>query len=498
MAEDLNAEMVPGGNRRLRESLLVTGTRDLCDNSEDLLFLWEGFMAEGYPDAGHPRVAELERLLLGDLPASQAAPLIAHLIRGCAECKAKMEPLAATVLGSVQPLTEPALDQDSQYDFPLFKAFASARRYARTMALEGSGAPEPRLREVPSPEALSQKQLAARDRSRIEALLQRCRALRSSDPEMMVLTAELAVSWAERLGAGTASDESTLDLQARAWAELGNAHRVADDFPSAESDMARAMAKAERGSGDPRLLARLMDLTASLYKDQRRFEEARRLLDLVYAICEREGDVEGEARALVSMGVSAGYAFEIEEAIHLLTRGIALLDGLRNPRLVSVAVHNLIWCLVEDGRPAQAHQLFLQSKALFARHAEPLEMVKSNWMEGRIAAALGDDACAEARFLEARARFDEVQLSYEVALVSLDLAALWLKAGRTAEIRELIDQTITIFQTRQIRREATGMLLVLREALWQERATEALLRTVASDLLRLEESPAPKSKARSS
>lgn len=453
-------------------------------------------MAEGDPGDRHPRTAELERLLLGDLSASQAAPLVAHLIRGCATCRAKIAPLAATVLSSGRG--RPAQDQDSQYDFPLFKAFANARRYANTMARENSNADrEPMLREVPSLEVLTQKDLASRDRSRCEALLERCRALRSTDLEMMVLTAELAVSLAERLGAVAPSDPADADLQARAWAELGNAHRVADDFAGAESALARAVEKAGRGSGDPRLLARLMDLTASLYKDQRRFDDARRLLDLVYAVYEREGDTHGMARALISMGISTGYASEVEESIHLLTRGIALLDKSREPRLVQVAIHNLIWCLVEGGRLGQAHQLFQQSQALFTCYAAPLDLVKSQWLEGRIAAGIGDDALAEMRFLEVRARFDEVQLSYEVALVSLDLATLWLKAGRTAEIRKLIDQTITIFQTRKIRREALGMLLVLRDAVRQERATTELLRTVALDLLRLEEAPVPKGMERS-
>jgi tetratricopeptide (TPR) repeat protein len=455
-------------------------------------------MAEGDPGARHPRTAELERLLLGDLSASQAAPLVAHLIRGCATCRKKMAPLAATVLGSGRSRLEPAPDQDSQYDFPLFKAFASARRYASTMAREGSEPDRlPRLREVPNPEVFSPAERVARDWSRCEALLERCRALRSSDPEMMVLTAELAVSLAERLGAETADDPSTTDLQAKAWAELGNARRVADDFPGAETDLARAVEKAGRGTGDPRLLARLMDLTASLYKDQRRFEEARHLLDLVYAIHEQLGDARGTARTLLSMAVSAGDACRVEEAIQLVTRGIALLDGAREPKLMLVAIHNLIWYFVEDGKPAQAHQLFLQSRALFIRHAEPLDLARSHWLEGRIAAGIGDAARAELRFLEARAQLDKAHLSYDVALVSLDLAALWLKAGRTAEIRKLIDQTITIFRNRKIRREALGMLLVLRDALRQERATEALLRTVASDLLRLEEAPAPKSEARS-
>src|ERR1700681_1614461 len=155
-------------------------------------------MAEGDPGARHPRTAELERLLLGDLSPSQVASVVAHLIHGCDSCRAKMAPLAPAILGSIHNLPEPALDDGSQYDFPLFKAFTSARRYASTMAREGSGADrEPLLREVPSLEALSQKERLSRDRSRCEALLEQCRALRSSDLEMMVLTAELAVSLAE-------------------------------------------------------------------------------------------------------------------------------------------------------------------------------------------------------------------------------------------------------------------------------------------------------------
>jgi len=317
--------------------------------------------------------------------------------------------------------------------------------------------------------------------------MERCRALRSSDLEMMVLAAELAVSLAEHLDAGTEEGRATADLRAQAWAELGNARRVADDFEGAESALSRAMEEARGGSGDPLLLARLMDLTASLYKDQRRFDDAARLLDLVYTIYEREGDIHGMARTLISMGISAGYAFEIQESIHLLTRGIALLGGTRDPKLAAVAIHNLIWSLVEYGRPAQAHQLFLQSKAFYARHAGPLEMVKSLWLEGRIAAALGDDILAEQRFRQTQIQFDKAHLLYDMALVSLDLASLWLRAGRTREILAVVSDTIGIFRSRGIHREAIGMLTVLRDALRKDRITEAMIRGVATQLMRLEE-----------
>ena len=67
-------------------------------------------------------------------------------------------------------------------------------------------------------------------------------------------------------------------------------------------------------------LAHLMDLTASLYSDQRRFDEARLLLDAVYAIYERAGDRHSAGRALISKGISANYAFDIEDA-QLLSPG---------------------------------------------------------------------------------------------------------------------------------------------------------------------------------
>ncbi len=232
-----------------------------------------------------------------------------------------------------------------------------------------------------------------------------------------------------------------------------------------------------------------MDLTASLHTDQRRFNEALQLLDGVYAIYHNAGDWHSAGRALISKGVSTGYAFNVEDAVHLISQGLGLIDAGRDPKLAMVGIHNLIWCMVENGQAVQANQLFAHSRALFSSYIERLDALKATWLEGRIAAALGDASRAEQRFVEARTSFEEAELPYEVALVSLDMAALWLRAGRTADTRQVIDETISIFQARKIRREAIGMLIMLREALQKDEATEALLRTVASELLQLQDIP---------
>jgi tetratricopeptide (TPR) repeat protein len=443
-------------------------------------------MAEGDRGDHHPTPAELDRFLLGEMSPRQAAPVLAHVIKGCDQCRRRMQPLAAAMFGTSDDLPEPRVG--TEYDFPLFKAFAAVRRFSGVLTdseAEGEAAASD-LREA-SPAETSSGTRAERDWALCEQLLEECKILRHKDPETMVSTARLAVTLAERLDPGCQGLAMVTDLQARARAELGNAHRIADDLAGAESYLASALVLSGQGTGDPLLLAHLMDLTSSLYTDQRRFDEALQLLDMVYAIYQQKGDVHAAGRALISKGVSVGYAYDVEEAVRLFIRGLGLIDAGRDPKLAMVGCHNLIWCLVESGQAATARQLFTHCQGFFATHLERLDVVKSVWLEGRIAAALGEDERAERCFRDARSSFQELELLYEVGLVALDMASLWLRAGRTAEVKTLIDRTISIFRARKIRREAIGMLLVVREAFQKDQATEALLRTTAIELLRLED-----------
>jgi tetratricopeptide (TPR) repeat protein len=444
-------------------------------------------MAEGDRD-NHPGPAELDRFLLGEMSPRQAAPILAHLIRGCERCKAAMEPLAAVMLGFGPQVQEPSPESGAEYDFPLFKAMATARRYAATAApvqAKGHARRAPALKEASLPASPGEPR-PDQAWERCQRLIEMCRALRYSDPDTVVLTANLAVVLSERLDPGIAGAVALADLQACALAELGNAKRIADDLAGAESDLSRAVVRAAQGTGNPLFLARLMDLTASLFTDQRRFEEARLLLDSVYTIYEREGDRNSAGRTLISKGMSANYAFNNEEALQLFVQGLALIDPASDPKLAMIGIHNLIWSLIECGQAPLASRLFEQSRELFSVHFEHMDAVRVLWTEGRLAMALGNYERAEQLFRTARASFEGARLPYEVALVSLDMASLWLREDRTAEIKGLIDETISIFQARGIRREAIGMLLVLREALQKEQATEAMLRTVTVQLQRLD------------
>lgn len=441
----------------------------------------------------HPRPAELESFLLGELSAAEAARVVAHLLTGCEHCRLAMEPLASVVLApDLAPEPEAGSDYH-EYDFPLFRAFAAARRYVATRTNERAEADRDRddlpLREVPLPDPLDDRSRGARDWQRCEQLIARSLELRRSSPEAMIATASLAVGLAEGIAQEVAGPFALADLQARAWAERGNARRIADDLPSAEADLAQALEKTARGTGDPRLLARLMDLTASLRTDQRRFGEAFQLLDWVYGIHRELGESHEAGRALISKSNAAAYALDLDEAVRLLGQGLALVDADREPRLVLAAVHNLLSHLVDSGHISQAGRVFRESRDLYSAYAGPIERLKARWLEGRIELGMGDVVEAERAFLDVRRGFEQSDLPYDMALVALDLAALWLEQGRNREIQILLDDTVTVFQVREIHREAIAALLMLREAFERERATAALLRSVAAELQRLEGQP---------
>ncbi len=443
-------------------------------------------MDEGDRRRHHPSPAELDRFLLGEMSPRQAAPVLAHLIHGCAECQRKLEPLASVMLGAPSQLPEPSSESSgNEYDFPLFKAFASARRYASARAVEERRAPAvPTLKEVvtPRPPAL-EADATGRDWTRCERLIERCRALRHTDPESMVLTAMLAVTLSERLSPSLSGRAALADLQAYALAELGNSQRIVEDLPSAEATLSAAVDRAGQGTGDPRLLAYLMDLTASLYTTLRRYDEALRLRDVVYAIYAKVGDRHLVGNALISKGFTLMNALRAEEGIPFLTQGLTMIDAARDPRLVMAGVFNLIWSLLECGKAAQAQSLFGYIQAFFSTQLERVDAIRSVWLEGRIAAALGEEEHAERCFREVLASYEEVRMPGYVAMVSIDLAILCLRAGRNAEIAPLIEETIAAFRSFGIHREVIGTLLVVHEALKKSQVTEALLRSAGAELL---------------
>lgn len=323
-----------------------------------------------------------------------------------------------------------------------------------------------------------------------ESLIARSQACRYQDPEQMVLLAERAVAVADGLDPMEYGRELVGDLRARAFAELSNAYRVADDLETAERMLRRAVDWSTRGTQDPLLLARIMRLAAALRGSQRRFPEALSLLDAVYTLYERHGDRSNAGRAMISKGLYTGYNNDPEGAIQFLYDGLAMINPLTDPKLVLSAVHNLVNFLADCGRFQEAHRLLRRSRRAYFAAGDRLNLIKMYWIEAKIYAGLGKLDKAEKAFLKTQQEFESVGLAYNAALVSLDLSSVLLEQGKSREAAVLIEQMITIFRSRRVAREALAALLLLRESLDAERNSLALLQTVRGYLKRLESKPA--------
>lgn len=427
----------------------------------------------------HPTPAELESFLHGRLGADRVRSIVLHLVRGCASCRAAATPLLRMMLGPSISALSPR--EETAYDRAIDRAFANLREKkdqaaVTTVSLLADGG-EP-LSPGGNP--------GLDDLSLFEDFLARSWALRYQDPEKMVELACFAVSVAARLSTRLYGPQRVKDLQCRAWTELANAHRVADELDSAESALSRAAELYLDGSGDELLGVRLYDVYASLCADRRRFASALEAIDTVHDVYEKRGDAHGTGRALISKGIYTGYAGHPEEAIRLLENGLVRIDDRREPGLAFLAVHNQLCFLVDLERYEEARKVLVRSRSRCEPALGRVSRIKLRWLEGRIHAGLERFEKAEQDFRAVRHDFEQAGLGYNAALASLDLAAVFLRRGDAAEAKRTALAAIEVFHALHIQREALTAVLLLESALERGIATIALLEKVADFLRRSE------------
>jgi tetratricopeptide (TPR) repeat protein len=430
---------------------------------------------------------EVADFLAGRLDRAGRRRMLLHLMTDCARCRRRIEPL----LGE-EPWTGAEPVAEEQYDEILSRAVASARSLTKRWEKETAKLDQALilLEEVPGGPGDSKfpyrQAQALHGWPLCEALLRKSYEARFSDPKRMLSLAESAASVAKNIRLERYPWPGFVaDLRARAFAELGNAFRVNDRFTSAEKAFGEALKSLDQGTGDPLLQARVLDLLASLRSDQRRLEDAISLLDQVHELYLEAGDQHLAGRALVSKGISTHYLGQPQQAVGVLQQGMKLLDSERDPQLVSVAQQGLLHALTNCGEYQQASRLLLRSGLREAFGAEPLNLLKLRGVEGKIHAGLGRLATAERAFSQVREEFLRIGQFYEAALVGLELAAVWLRQGRAAEVQELAAEMHEIFDELGVEREAAKAFYFVREACRTQAVNLLLIERIRAFLERL-------------
>ena len=361
----------------------------------------------------HVTDQDLQAFVAGTLDRASRGRLLAHLLSGCPACRARTDPLARLLEGDddAPPPSLPAA-AESAYEGVLDRFLREARGLEERARREHA-ARDRFLAAVVRPLALSPEEVLDRieaeglpPRPCVEALLTLSYEERARNPNMMLRLALAARIAADNLQksekAGLYFPSETADLQARAWGELANALRVNEDQSTAEQALTRAAAARAAGSGDPLLLARLLDIEASLRTDQRRFEDAHGLLDLVYGLYQQVGETHLAGRVLISQGIGLHYDGRYPESVALLRKALTMLDPGREPQLLATGRKAHLDAMAANGEFAEAAALLLQSGLREAFAAEPLSLLKVRWLEGRIFAGLGKAARAVTALGETR------------------------------------------------------------------------------------------------
>jgi tetratricopeptide (TPR) repeat protein len=305
----------------------------------------------------------------------------------------------------------------------------------------------------------------------------------------MIQLARLATRVAQNLDSRRYGAERVADFQCRAWAELGNAYRVADQLDSAEWALGQANELSELGSHDKVLWIRLLDLQASLAGDRRKFGLACSALTLVYKHHLQHGDKHLAGKALVGKGLYTGYAGRPEEAIGILKEAFPLIDPLRDISLAFAAIHNQVTFLVDCRRFWEAKKLLFVNRQRLIDGVGRVNLLRVAWEEGRIDAGLGNFDRSIDAFFQAKQGFSEVGRPFDSALVSLELAAVLMIQKRPGEAEELVVEAARVFSAMRIEREALMAVLMLKRSFEMREASAELVEEVAAFVRRSENDP---------
>jgi tetratricopeptide (TPR) repeat protein len=361
-----------------------------------------------------------------------------------------------------------------------------------------------RLLALPLPES----EPRAEDRVRAAELFERLTGLSPEERLAVVRLEEEFQTWAlcERV-CHASTRETSRDVEiAAAWADLAkeiaervrwpegfphrvqgyagghgaNIQRVLGELKPAAAAFGSAKRLWLSGSDRNELLdpGRMLDLEASLLRDQRHFGKALALLDEAFVVG------RSPERALINKGYTLEVMGEYERAIEALQQASSMLNYTAEPRLRNTVDFNLAAVYCHVGRYREAAELVPVIRVLATELGDRWDLIRLGWLEGRIAGGLGQREEAQRLLAQARQAFHEKNMSFDVALALLEEAVLLLEEGRSAEVKVLARELEKVFKSKGVHREALGALKLFHEAAGREEATAEQARRVLGFLFR--------------
>jgi tetratricopeptide (TPR) repeat protein len=275
------------------------------------------------------------------------------------------------------------------------------------------------------------------------------------------------------------------DLFARAVAYRANAERAKGDLLAAGDTLrnARGLIR-NKGVTDPVVYAEVDWIEGALRKDQRQFKEAEELLVRAVNLYGLTGTKEESAQPLITLGLLYYDRGDYRKAIEVTRVSAEMMSPKTDPRFYLCARHNLALFLAESGDYSAAAEILHEDARLYHKFPDLWTNLRQTWLKGKIAWGLGDLAEAERLLGEARNGFILQNIGYDAAMVSVDLALIYVQQKRTRELKRLADEMHQIFAAGDVHREAVAALLLFEDAVREEKLTAKVVEDLAGYLKR--------------
>ena len=439
----------------------------------------------------HPDAEVLERFLGGALAAETSRALQRHLLL-CPDCEQRLIGLLP-----VPVLSAASQDADDGSVHRLLDgSLPKLSRRRRGLRAERSAAAT-LWQEFESQDAVRRRILIARDFrfqswGFFEILLERAFQAVLEDPRGAEELLHLALDVADQLDPREHGPGAVEAAKARAWTHVGNALRVLEEFRLAETAFETAELHLSRSWLDPLDEALLLECWATLRRAQRHFAEARELIEGAVAIYDEIRDPHLQGRALMTKGMILQYQGDADEAADCFRTCLPLLE---EPRSLALCLLNLAGCLQDAGRSAEAAALIPEARRSLEQAGTRPDLLRLRWTEAKAAAGLGRPEEAEAAFLEVRQAFLEGFFAFDAALISLDLAALYLRQGRVEETKRLAAEILPVFRSREVHRDAMAAVIVFQRAAELENLTLGLVEKIGARLRSARSEPPSRARA---
>ncbi len=269
-----------------------------------------------------------------------------------------------------------------------------------------------------------------------------------------------------------------------AWAFVANAKRVANLFPDAEAALARArtmFSQAPREEDELIDEARVLDLEASLLRDQGRMADALTRLDRALAICRPEHRARiqiNQATTFEGNGDLARAAEALREALPAIERGEGgeYLGWLLRCSLTKI--------LIPLGRVEEAAEALPDLWRDGRRLGTALDLLRLRRLGATVAAAQGRTAEALTDLAAVRKELAALPSPADAAIAGLIEAEILLREDRTGKVRTLVRAMGPTFESLGLAREAHAAYRRFVAAVEGETATVAMARELAKAIER--------------